>query len=257
MFQRLNVIVLLLLALTGCAGGGAGSTAAAAGSPGAAPSSPADPGLAPSAAGTDAGRAGATGGTAILPVGSTAAASEGTDLGGEGSGPAMSAPPATAAEEGAGDDGPTVDLPGLVLEAGGLGVISADTHIAHLEFGTSARRVRATVARLVGRLVAHRQACPGGRRTVYTTRGFTIVARGDHFVGWTDRGAPGRTLSTVDGIAVGLTVAQLQGSATQVTVHTVHPAGATWTSGKRGLSGRATSPSADGLVTVVSSGEAC
>jgi hypothetical protein len=201
--------------------------------------------------GTDAGRVGPTTGTGILPVGSTvAAAGQGTD-------PAASAPPATSAEDGAGDDAPTVDLPGLVLEAGGLGVITADTHIAHLEFGASARRARATVARLVGPLLAHRRACPAGRRTVYATKGFTIVARGDHFVGWTDRGAPGRTLSTVDGIAVGLTVAQLQGSATPISLHGRRTGGATWTSGRHGLSGRATSSSPDGLVTLVSSGEVC
>jgi len=255
-FQRLNVIALLLLALTGCAGGGTGSTpgGTASGVSSVVATSAAGSALAPSTAplGTDAAGVGATPGTAILPVGSTAAAAAGGETG-----LAASAPPATSAEEGAGDDGPVAELPGLGLERGGLGVITADTDIAHLEFGASARRVRATVTRLIGPLAAHRRACPAGRRTVYATRGFSIVALGDHFVGWTDRGAPGRTLSTVDGIAVGLTVAQLEGSATQIAVRPARAGGATWTSGRHGLTGRVTSPSPEGLVTVVSSGETC
>jgi len=144
-----------------------------------------------------------------------------------------------------------------VLEAAGLGVITADTHISHLEFGTSVRTVRAVVTRVVGPAATHRRSCPHGPRTVSVTKGFTIVAAGDRFVGWADRGAPDRTLSTVDGIAVGLTVAQLKESATHLTVRGGRTGAASWTSGPHGLSGRVTSAAAKGVVTLVSSGETC
>ena len=179
------------------------------------------------------------------PVGSVGTPPATAILGSTGSTPSGSGAPMATAAEGEGDasdEDPAQDLPGLVLEAGGLGVITADTHITHLDFGTSAKRVRSTVAHLVGPLVTRRRTCAGAARTVSTRHGFTLVAAGDRFVGWVDRGAPDRHLSTADGIAVGITVADLVAGGTEVTVHRAASGAVTWTSGPDGLSGRASGP---------------
>jgi hypothetical protein len=82
------------------------------------------------------------------------------------------------------------------------------------------------------------------------------VAKGTRFTGWTDHGAADRHLTTADGIGVGITVADLTSSGTEVTV-TRTSGGARWTSVPAGLAGRASSTKASGHVTVVSSGETC
>jgi hypothetical protein len=249
--RRLSVIVPLLFVLAACAGGGttpagapAAATLAEANTGSASPAAPATAdATTPSPSGTPA--AGAL-------LGGTPGSSPGTSSG-------ASAPLATAAagEGDASGEDPGEDLPGLVLEAGGLGVITADTHITHLGFGTSAKRVRATVARLVGPLASRRRTCGGAARTVSTTHGFSVVAAGDRFVGWIDHGSAGRHLSTADGVAVGMSVAELLGGGTEITVHRAASGTVTWTSGPDGLSGRATGPAPDGRVTTVSSGQVC
>jgi hypothetical protein len=242
--RRLTVIVPILVALGACAGGGT--------APGSATTPPTlgevNTGSPASAAPTS------TGGGSPTPSGARPAAAV---LGTAPSTPGAPLATAASGEGDASDEDPGQDLPGLVLEAGGLGVITADTHITHLDFGTSAKRVRATVARLVGPLASHRRTCAGAARTVSTNHGFSVVAAGDRFVGWVDRGAPDRHLSTADGVAVGISLADLVDGGTQVTVHRAASGTVTWTSGPDGLSGRATGPAPAGRVTVVSSGQAC
>lgn len=148
--------------------------------------------------------------------------------------------------------------PVLLLEAGGLGIVLDDTRIEHLPFGTSARTVRPAVARLVGPLTTRRRTgCEQGARTSSTAGGLELLFQGSRFVGWTDTGTKGRELTTGDGIGVGITVAALQGSGTDVTVDPLPGGGGEWSSGPGGLYGRATSASAKGRVTLVSSGETC
>ena len=146
----------------------------------------------------------------------------------------------------------------LLLEAGGLGVVLDETRIEHLPFGTAAGTVRTVVTRLIGRLATTRRTdCEQGLRTSSAAGGLELLFRGDRFVGWTDTGTPGRRLTTGDGIRVGITVAALQDSGTDVTLDPLPGGGGEWTSVPGGLYGRTTSVAATGRVTLVSSGETC
>jgi hypothetical protein len=148
--------------------------------------------------------------------------------------------------------------PELLLEAGGLGVVVDDTRIEHLPFGTRSGTVRTAVARLLGPLKTTRRSdCEQGMRTSSTVGGLELLFRGGRFIGWTDTGTPGRRLTTGDGIGVGITVAALEDSGTDVTVHPLPGGGGEWTSGPGGLYGRTTSVATSGHVTLVSSGETC
>jgi hypothetical protein len=148
--------------------------------------------------------------------------------------------------------------PELLLEAGGLGVVVDETRIDQLPFGTSARTVRTVVARVLGPLrTAPRTGCEQGARTSSTVRGFELLFQGARFVGWTDTGAPGRRLTTGDGIGVGITVSALRRSGTDVTLDRLPGGGGEWSSGPGGLYGRTTSTSRSGRVTLISSGETC
>jgi hypothetical protein len=234
--RRLFVACSLLAALTGCAAATAGTGASLSGS----------------AAGDTEG-AGATVSTAstgpapltLKPVtnGASPEAGENAD-GGAASGEAPEPDPAAEPE--------------LLLEAGGLGVVVDDTRIEHLPFGTRTGTVRTAVTRLVGPLTTeHRTDCEQGVRTSSTVGGLELLFRGDRFVGWTDTGTPGRRLTTGDGIGVGITVAALEDSGTDVTVDPLAGGGGQWTSGPGGLYGRTTSVAPSGHVTLVSSGETC
>jgi hypothetical protein len=229
--QRLLVIAALLIALAGCAGAAA-----------------------------DAGSAGGTASAAPIPLGLPSPAAEGAAsqaLGTSVPGDATGETDAGAASGEAPEPDPTAQ-PLLLLEAGGLGVVLDDTRIEHLPFGTAAATVRGTVARLVGPLATKRRTdCEQGLRTSSTAGGLELLFRGTRFVGWTDTGSPGRRLTTGDGIGVGITVAALEDSGTDVTLDPLPGGGAEWTSGPGGLHGRTTSVAATGRVTLVSSGETC
>jgi hypothetical protein len=148
--------------------------------------------------------------------------------------------------------------PGLLLEAGGLGVILDDTRIEHLPFGTGSGTVRTAVTRLVGPLETERRTdCKQGVRTSSTVGGLELLFRGTRFVGWADTGTPGRHLTTGDGIGVGITVAALEDSGTDVTIDPLPGGGGEWASGPGGLYGRTTSVATSGRVTLVASGETC
>jgi hypothetical protein len=172
---------------------------------------------------------------------------------------AASASGATASASGGEvPDAAPVGNPKLILEAGGLGVAVDETRVDHLPFGTAAGTVRTGVSRLLGPLTTSRRTdCAQGTRTSSRARGFELLFDGGRFVGWTDTGTSGRHLTTGDGIAVGVTVAALEHSGTQVTLRRLEGGTAAWTSGPGGLDGRATSTSPRGRVTMVSSGETC
>jgi hypothetical protein len=173
-------------------------------------------------------------------------------------GPASEAVGTSAAASGEAAEPDPMAQPALLLEAGGLGVVLDDTRIEHLPFGTAAGTVRTAVTRLIGRLATQRRTdCEQGVRTSSTAGGLELLFRGDRFVGWTDTGTPGRRLTTGDGIGVGITVAALQDSGTDVTLDPLPGGGGEWTSVPGGLYGRTTSVAATGRVTLVSSGETC
>jgi hypothetical protein len=172
----------------------------------------------------------------------------------------LPAPP-TSAEGAEAGEAPQPDpsaRPTLLLEIGGLGVALDETRIEHLPFGTAAGTVRTAVTRLLGPLsTRHRTDCEQGLRTSSTVGGLELLFSGTRFVGWTDTGTPGRRLTTGDGIGVGVTVAALKDSGTDVTLDPLPGGGGEWTSGPGGLYGRTTSVATTGRVTLVSSGETC
>lgn len=257
--RRLLVVVLSLLVVGGCAGGGTvqGGAGDAAGG-----STTGDTAVAASGTGD-------SGLTALAPSPTLAAHANPARAAGAGSEEAAAdkAPLDGAAAEEASRDGAAADeasrdgsaaQPVLLLEAGGLGIVLDETRVEHLPFGTAAGTVRTAVTRLLGPLTTGRRTCPHGPRTVSSSTGFQLLFHGGRFVGWTDTGAPDRRLTTGDGIGVGITVGALRRSGTDVTVRrTAGGTGAEWSSGPGGLDGRATSASAHGRVTLVSSGETC
>jgi hypothetical protein len=235
--RRLFVTTALLTALAGCAG---------------------------TAAGTGAESAGGTTSAAPTQLSLPATAAEGAAseaVGTSAGGPSDEQATGSTDDGGASGEAPEPDptaQPVLLLEAGGLGVVLDDTRIEHLPFGTAATTVRGAVARLVGPLATKRRTdCKQGLRTSSTAGGLELLFRGTRFVGWTDTGRPGRPLTTGDGIGVGITVAALEDSGTDVTLDPLPGGGGEWTSGPGGLYGRSTSVAATGRVTLVSSGETC
>jgi hypothetical protein len=231
------VIGLLLIALSACAGQGRPVPSPAAGTT------------------TIAGEA-AVPSDDPTPGTGTGALTRTTAAGPAAAGPAVE--PVEPAAEGKAPDQAAAQ-PQLVLEAAGLGVVVDDTRIDHLPFGTAASTVRGVVERLLGRLATRRRTdCGPGPRTSSVVEGFELLFHADRFVGWVDHGAPGRRLTSGDGIGVGVTVAALERSGTDVTVTRVEGGRqGQWTSGPGGLYGRATSVSPRGRVTLVSSGQAC
>jgi hypothetical protein len=247
--RRLLVVVSSLLVVGGCAGGGtvpggAGETAGGTttGDTAVAASSTGDSGL-----------------TALAP--SPTLAADASPARAAGAGPDGAAADEAPLDGAAADEAPrdgAAAQPVLLLEAGGLGIVLGETRVEHLPFGTAAGTVRTTVTRLLGPLTTGRRTCPHGPRTVSSSTGFQLLFHGGRFVGWTDAGARDRRLTTGDGIGVGITVGALRRSGTDVIVRrTAGGTGAEWSSGRGGLDGRATSVSAQGRVTLVSSGETC
>jgi hypothetical protein len=144
-----------------------------------------------------------------------------------------------------------------VLQPDGVGVAVGDATIRQLPFaGTPAARVRTAVAAALGPLTLTRlPECGQGARTSAGRQGFSLLLDGARFVGWTDQGAPGRRLTTADGIGVGSTLAALRRSLGTVEV-TAGSLGAEWTAAG-GLSGVLDGTSAGSRVTVISAGETC
>jgi hypothetical protein len=146
--------------------------------------------------------------------------------------------------------------PVLVLESDGLGVLVKDTSVRHLTFAdTSAADITSAVSHIlgVGKTVALPD-CGQGARTSYSVARFSLLLNGKAFVGWTDSGAAGRTLTTLDGLGVGSTRAELDSSGTAFT-YSETTLGQEFSAGALGgvLSGKETTD----RVTTFYAGETC
>ena len=110
--------------------------------------------------------------------------------------------------------------PVLVLEPDGLGYVVGESSVRHLKFGTDAATVRTVVAKALGGklTVNDLPECGQGPRTSAGRAGFTVLVDGTSFVGWTDQGAKGRRLTTLDGLGIGSTWKAVQESLPGATV---------------------------------------
>jgi peptidoglycan hydrolase-like protein with peptidoglycan-binding domain len=146
--------------------------------------------------------------------------------------------------------------PVIILEGDGLGFLTGRSSIRQVPFGANAATARQAVTTALGPLtVTALPDCGQGPRTSAARAGFSLLLDGRRFVGWTDQGAPGRRLTTADGLGIGSTLAQLRRSLGTVTV-TRGTLGPEWTSG-RGLSGLLDGTRPTSRVTVIDSGETC
>jgi len=150
----------------------------------------------------------------------------------------------------------TATRPVLVLEPDGLGVLAGTSAIRRFPFGSPARAVRTAVTAALGPLrTTDLPECGQGPRVGSDRQRFSLLFDGDRFVGWTDLGAPGRRLSTADGLRVGSTRAQLRSSLGTLTV-TDGSLGTEWNS-PGGLFGLLDGERPTSRVTAISAGETC
>lgn len=144
--------------------------------------------------------------------------------------------------------------PVLVLQGGGLGVLSDDGAGQDLPFGAPGDAVQAAVEQALGPGVpAALAACPGW--TALDVDGFRVLLDAGVFVGWVDTGADDRQLTTSDGVGLGSRLEELQSALPDVAV-TPAPQGATWVSGA-GLAGRLSGLEPSAVVTEVAGGRSC
>lgn len=171
---------------------------------------------------------------------------------------AAAASPSAAATDvpSPGDSGDST--PELVLQGDGLGRLSGGADVAALLFGsTSADGVRQAVEAALGTTAqVDLPTCPQGPRTALQVDGFTVLLNGDSFVGWTDAGAPDRSMTTADGIGTGSRLAELRSAVPDVQVGQ-DPAGATTFTSADGLSGLLTGPDPTAAIASLSGGETC
>jgi len=150
------------------------------------------------------------------------------------------------------------DAPVLVLQGDGLGLIEGDASVRPLLFATtSGDVVRRAVEDALGPVTVTPMAgCRQGPLTGLVVDGFTVLLSGDAFVGWTDAGAPDRSLTTSDGVGTGSQLPDVQSALPDLQV-TTGPAGPAWRSatGLSGLLSSADDPAA--IVTTVFGGQTC
>jgi hypothetical protein len=171
------------------------------------------------------------------------------------SAPVPSAPSSVVA---APSPAPSVAAPALVLESDGLGVIVGGSKIRHLPFETTSA---AEITRVVTTTVGSGQAqelpeCGQGPRSTYAAKGFSVLLDGTRFVGWFEQGAPARTLSSVDGVHVGMTLARLKELRPHVQV-TNDTLGPEFGEEPTGISGFLDGTAPRSLVTKLYAGETC
>ncbi len=156
--------------------------------------------------------------------------------------------PATATPE------PVDEGADLVLQGDGLSLVQGDTP-QPLPFATaSAGSVRAALSAALGELTETAAVpCPQGPRTRVDVDGFSVLLDGDRFVGWTDAGAPDRSLTTADGIGAGARLADLRSALPDAQV----PAGGTTWSSAGGLSGTLSGVDPAARVATISAGQTC
>lgn len=145
--------------------------------------------------------------------------------------------------------------PVVVLERGGLGYLTGSSSIRHLLFGQSAP---ADVEALLDRALGPGTSSPlpdcGPQVVEVQYPGFTLVLDRSRFVGWSDRGSPGRSLLTADGLGVGSTLAQLRDAIPDIAV-VDGSLGSEWNA--NGISGFLGGVAPTSRVTVISSGQNC
>jgi hypothetical protein len=149
--------------------------------------------------------------------------------------------------------GPT---PTLVLQPDGLGVYVNGSTIRQYPFGTtSAEEVKGALTELIGTDPPEVLAsCGFGSRSSYVVDQFAVVLDGGKLVGWADQGKEGRTLTTADGIGVGITLATLKGIEPTTTV-TASKLGTEFADGD--IKGFLTGTDDASQVTTVFAGKSC
>ena len=153
---------------------------------------------------------------------------------------------------------PSVAVPAFVLEPDGLGVRVGDSQIRHLPFETTTAE---EITRVVKTTLGSGQAqdlpeCGQGPRRSYAAKGFSVLLDGTRFVGWFEQGAPARTLSSVDGVHLGITLAQLKKLRPRVQV-TNDTLGPEFGEEPTGISGFLDGTAAGNRVTRLYAGESC
>ena len=148
--------------------------------------------------------------------------------------------------------------PVLVLEPDGLGILMGESSIRHLPFETTTdAQVTAAVDTVLGPGEAQDMpACGQGPRRDHRTRGFDLLFDGTRFVGWLDAGAPGRSLTSADGVGVGITLAKLKQLRPKVQV-TEDTLGPEFGEEPTGISGFLSGTRPTSKVTKVYAGETC
>jgi hypothetical protein len=102
--------------------------------------------------------------------------------------------------------------PVLVLEPDGLGVLVGESSIRHFTFASSgAAEITSVVSHVLGAgRTTSLPECGQGPRSTYQVKGLSLLLDGKRFVGWHEQGAPGRTLTSADGVGIGMTLAKLK-----------------------------------------------
>ena len=174
--------------------------------------------------------------------------------------PPAAAPSASAEASPSPSPSPSVPdaKPVLVLEPDGLGVLVGESSIRHLPFETTtAAQVTTAVETVLGPGEAQDMPeCGQGPRRDYRTQGFDLLFDGTRFVGWLDAGAPGRSLSSADGVGVGITLAKLKQLRPKVQV-TEDTLGPEFGEEPTGISGFLSGTTPTSRVTKVYAGETC
>lgn len=144
-----------------------------------------------------------------------------------------------------------------MLEPDGLGYVAGGAAVKHLPFGSDATAVKNLVAKALGGKPAVNDLpeCGQGPRSSAVRSGFTVLLDGATFVGWSDQGGKGHTFTTLDGLGVGSTLADVTASrpGVKVTNETLGPE-FTDTDGFGGILA-GTSPKS--RVTLLYAGETC
>lgn len=151
-----------------------------------------------------------------------------------------------------------VARPVLILEPDGLGVLVSEASIRHLPFETTTAAEITTVLRNVLGTGRHEALpdCGQGPRSSYATHGFSVLLDGTRFVGWTDQGAPGRSLTAADGTGIGMTLQELRRLHPQVTV-TNDTLGPEFSQEGPAINGFLNGKAPTSRVTTVYAGETC
>ena len=147
--------------------------------------------------------------------------------------------------------------PQLILEPDGLGFLVGPASIRHLTFAdTSADAIRTALAHVLGTLKTQPlPECGQGARTSLSRDGFSVLLSGTKFVGWTDQGSKGITLTTAIGLGIGSTLAQVKQAEGAVTLDNATLGPEFFK--ENGISGFLTGLKDTSKVTAVYAGETC